>query len=286
MPPAMPSRRTVAIGCARRAPPRSSNSARRDRQRSGIGVAPGHRPAPSRSSASRSSPATGSSARSPLENHERENAFGESDVRLLHDGRREHGRRAGERAPLRRDAAPAEGDRAARRRARGDQQHAAGLAARARLPGHRRPGRRQAPRDLRTPRTSASGWLRRADQPDPLPVRVRARAAVRRSRRRRSPTEFAAHVIARARPSWSTTTWPQAIAKFGQHRHARHATEKSCVVRADRRRRPGARADRPRELRARERVRRIRRAPAADAAPTAWASRWRTRASSTRRSAC
>ena len=39
------------------------------------------------------------------------------------DGRREHGRRAGERAPVRRDAAAAQGDRAAQRRARGDQQH-------------------------------------------------------------------------------------------------------------------------------------------------------------------
>ena len=39
---------------------------------------------------------------------------------------REHGRGAGERAPVRRDAAPAEGDRAAQRRAGGDQQHPAG----------------------------------------------------------------------------------------------------------------------------------------------------------------
>ena len=42
------------------------------------------------------------------------------------DGRREHGRRAGERAPLRRDAAAAQGNRAAQRRARGHQQHPAG----------------------------------------------------------------------------------------------------------------------------------------------------------------
>ena len=48
-----------------------------------------------------------------LEDHERENAFGEAEVRLLAHGGGEHGRGARERAPVRRDAAPAEGDRAA-----------------------------------------------------------------------------------------------------------------------------------------------------------------------------
>ena len=45
------------------------------------------------------------------------------------DRRREHGRRARERAPLRRDPAPVQGDRAARRRARGHQQRPEALAA-------------------------------------------------------------------------------------------------------------------------------------------------------------
>ncbi len=61
----------------------------------------------------------------------------------------EHGRRAGERAPLRRDAASAEGDRAAQRRAGGDQQHPAGARQRARAPGRHRPRRRQAARGVR-----------------------------------------------------------------------------------------------------------------------------------------
>ena len=38
-----------------------------------------------------------------------------------------------------------------------------GMAARARLPGDRRPGRRQAARGVRAPATSASGWDDAAD---------------------------------------------------------------------------------------------------------------------------
>ena len=48
----------------------------------GIGVLPGHRPRLS-SCSSRSSAATGCSGSLLLENHEREHAFGESEVRLL-----------------------------------------------------------------------------------------------------------------------------------------------------------------------------------------------------------
>ena len=73
-----------------------------------------------------------------VESFEREYAFGDDEVRLLQTIVGEHGRRARERAPVRRDAAPAEGDRAAQRRARGDQQHPAGDGGRARLPGDRR----------------------------------------------------------------------------------------------------------------------------------------------------
>ena len=61
----------------------------------------------------------------------------------------QHGRGAGERAPVRRDAAPAEGDRAPLVRAGRDQQHPAGHGSGARLPVHRRPGRRQAARAVR-----------------------------------------------------------------------------------------------------------------------------------------
>ena len=63
--------------------------------------------------------------------------------------RGQHERRAGERAPVRRDAAPAEGDRAPLVGAGGHQQHPAGHGHGAELPGHRRPGRRQAARDVR-----------------------------------------------------------------------------------------------------------------------------------------
>ena len=45
-------------------------------------------------------PATASSARIALDNHERENAFGEAEVRLLQHRGGEHGRGAGERAQL------------------------------------------------------------------------------------------------------------------------------------------------------------------------------------------
>ena len=81
-----------------------------------------------------------------LENHDREHAFGEAELRLLTDRGRGDGRGAAERAALRRDPAPAQGDRAAQRRARGDQQHPAGHGRVAGLPGHRRPRRRQAAR--------------------------------------------------------------------------------------------------------------------------------------------
>ena len=49
--------------------------------------------------------ATVCSASIVLENHEREYAFDDAEVRLLSDRRREPGRRARERAPVRRDAA-------------------------------------------------------------------------------------------------------------------------------------------------------------------------------------
>ena len=50
----------------------------------------------------------------PGQTCEREHAFSDSDMRLLQTAREQHERRAGERPPLRRDPAPAEGDRAAR----------------------------------------------------------------------------------------------------------------------------------------------------------------------------
>ena len=104
----------------------------------------------------RSSPATVSSARSSSRTTSASNAFGDADVRLLSTVAASMGVGARERAPVRRDAAPAQGNRAAQRRAGGDQQHPAGHGGRAQLPGHRRPRRRQAARGVRAPTTSAS----------------------------------------------------------------------------------------------------------------------------------
>ena len=72
---------------------------------------------------------------------------------------RQHGCRAGECATVRRDAAAAEGNRAAQRRARGHQQRSSRAWREARLPGHRRPRRRQAARGVRAPATSASAGI-------------------------------------------------------------------------------------------------------------------------------
>ena len=102
------------------------------------------------------SPASASSARCTSRTTSATTPSATAEVRLLHDGGREHGRGARERAPVRRDAAPAEGNRAAQRRAGRDQQHPAGHGRGARLPGDRRPGRRQAARGASTPATSAS----------------------------------------------------------------------------------------------------------------------------------
>ena len=115
-------------------------------------------------SASRSSAATACSARSCTgELRARERLRRVRGAAAQHR-RREHGRGAGERAPLRRDAAPAQGNRAARRRAGGHQQHPGGAGRRARLPGDRRSGRRQAARDLRDADDVGIRWYDPQDQ--------------------------------------------------------------------------------------------------------------------------
>ena len=91
-----------------------------------------------------------------LENYERENAFGEAGDAPAADRGRQHGRGAGERPPVRRDPAPAQGDRAAQRRAGDHQQRAAGAGRRAEHAGHLRRRRRQDPRDLPSMRMWAS----------------------------------------------------------------------------------------------------------------------------------
>ena len=111
-----------------------------------------------------------------LENHEREHAFGEAELRLLETVASSMGVALRERAPLRRDAAPAEGDRAAQRRARSDQQHPAGHGRLAGLPGHHQPRRRQAARGAEE-RRHRHPLDRSPDARSPFPVRVRARRA-------------------------------------------------------------------------------------------------------------
>ena len=65
------------------------------------------------------------------------------------DAGQQHERRARQRAPVRRDAAPLQAERAARRAARDRQQRPARRRRRARLPGDRRPRRQQDRDDLR-----------------------------------------------------------------------------------------------------------------------------------------
>ena len=91
------------------------------------------------------------------------------------DRRREHGRRAGERAPVRRDAAPAEGNRAAQRRAGGHQQHPAGHGG---ASSTSRPSSTwSATSCARCFNTGDIGirWCDDADRAGPSPLRLRAR---------------------------------------------------------------------------------------------------------------
>ena len=106
----------------------------------------------------RSSSAARSRGRISLQNLDRTNAFTEADVRLLSTLAVEPQRRARERAALRRDEAPADRDRRARRRAGDHQQRPGRPRPEPRHAGHVRPRRRQDPGDLRRPgrRTSAS----------------------------------------------------------------------------------------------------------------------------------
>ena len=196
-------RRRAGLGRtnARDAARRSSSTRAPSSRRRARGTGPGHRHrALGRLRADRR-PATGCSARSLLENHEREHAFGESEVRLLTTRRRQHGRGARERAPLRRDAAPAQGDRAARRRARGHQQHPGGHGGRARLPGDRRPGRRQAARGAshRRHRHSLARPRRRICIHYLYSVRAR-RAAARRPMPRARAGRPVRQLVRRAQP--------------------------------------------------------------------------------------
>ena len=197
--------------------------------------------------------------------------------------RRQHGRRARERAPVRRDAAAAEGDRAARRRARGDQQHPAGHGGEARLPGHRRPRRRQAARGVRHRRHR-----------HPL-VRPRERTACTsctssstacastcRPTPRRRPTAVGRACVATREPIVAQHARREGRARLDDRPGHRPAL--ASIWRADRRRRPRARH---------RSCSRTTSASTPSATPTcaccrrsprAWASRSRTRACSTRRS--
>ncbi len=126
---------------------------------------------------------------------DRENAFADSDVRLLSTLANAMTRRARERAPLRRDAAPVQGRAAARGRARDHHQRPAGARRRAQHAGDLRRGRRQDPRDL-PQRGRRHPDLRPADQPDPLSVRLRGRRSGSRSIPARFGAKgFAAHVL-------------------------------------------------------------------------------------------
>ena len=107
-----------------------------------------------------------------------------------------HERGARERAPLRRDAAPVQGERAARGRARDHQQRAAGARRRAQHAGDLRRGRRQDPRDLPSG-GRGHPHLRPADESDPLSRTLyeNGKRGSHRVRRRSATTGFAAHVL-------------------------------------------------------------------------------------------
>ena len=106
-----------------------------------------------------------------------ENAFTEADERLPQHAGGEPRRRARERPPVRRDAAPAHRDQRAGRRAGPDQRRPARARREARHAGDVRPGRRPDPGDLRCPGRRHRD-PRPRDGPRSLPVLDRARRAL------------------------------------------------------------------------------------------------------------
>ncbi len=97
-----------------------------------------------------------------LENYERESAFGDAEVRLLSTVAASMGIALENARLFDETQRLLQGDRAAQRRAGADQQHPGRHRRRARLPGDRRHGRRQAARGVPRPATSASaGTIRR-----------------------------------------------------------------------------------------------------------------------------
>ena len=196
---------------------------------------------------------------------------------------REHGRGAGERAPLRRNAAPAEGNRAAQRRAGGDQQH----------PGRHR-GRSTSRRSSTSSATSCARCCTRrtwgsAGGPARRTVhflyRVRARRTPARCAGERRYVRDTAGNRFKVEPPTSCGAGRREVgARVARGRGT--DMRASSLRRADLRRATSSGLDRPGELTS---------ATTPSATPTcgccngrrrAWASRWRTRASSTRRSAC
>ncbi len=88
-----------------------------------------------------------------LENFERENAYRRKRAAPADHHRRHPGRRPGKCAPLQRDPAPAQRNRAAQQRIGDHQLHPAGAGRRAGLPGNHRPGGRQAAPDISNARS-------------------------------------------------------------------------------------------------------------------------------------
>ncbi len=132
-----------------------------------------------------------------LQNLDRADAFGDGDIRLHHDARREPERRARERAAVRRDEA-------ARCRARHREQHPARSLLGARYPVDVRAGRRAGQRRLRRERRRYCD-LRPRRGPHALPVRAGTGQA--HSRITRVPSSaFAGMFARRASRSWSRTT--------------------------------------------------------------------------------
>ena len=177
-----------------------------------------------------------------LQNLDRENAFSESDVRLLTHARGEPERRARERPAVRRDAAAARRDRTSGPPSwRSSTTSSRASPQQLDDPGDVRPRRRQDPGDLRRPGRRHLD-LRRASRAHPLPVHDRARRATSRTRRSRSsasartssrprePLIVRATADAAGRPSTATRRRSRRAAEVAALRAAQSSATRSTGV--------------------------------------------------------
>ena len=143
------------------------------------------------------------------------------------DHRRVDGRRAAERAALRRDAAPAEGDRRPRRRAGDHQRRAGGPGQQARRALDLRARRRQAARAVRLA-GHQHRRLRHRGRRAPLPLPARARPAPQRARRADLAGRLAPDPQRAAAADQRGHGGPHGGARHGAGHHPRHRGEQAA----------------------------------------------------------